>query len=187
LGPGKKAPFINDEKIKLISLLETASLYTVQTRYITFERDVENVLDKYKIPTSNYQIIGFTTLRDYLLTLKKDQAYEDLVTQLKNTDDEAASWLKLYEDFRNQLIEKFGYDHFKKDKNGQLLLSSLEKETFKDFGAKELLMLYEYTSHVETKLKTTPEEKEMLLLAGRFAAFLKTNELKELLTEDKGL
>ncbi|MRX69207.1 hypothetical protein GJU42_14645 [Flavobacterium resistens] len=187
LGPGKKAPFINDEKIKLISLLETASLYTVQTRYITFERDVENVLDRYKIPTSNYQIIGFTTLRDYLLTLKKDQGYENLALQLKNTDDEAASWLKLYEDFRNQLIEKFGYDHFKKDKNGQILLSSLEKETFKDFGAKELLMLYEYTSHVETKLKTTPEEKEMLLLAGRFAAFLKTNELKELLTEDKGL
>ncbi|WP_264553014.1 patatin-like phospholipase family protein [Flavobacterium sp. N2038] len=185
LGQGKKAPFINDEKIRLISLLETASLYTVQTRYITFERDVENVLDRYKIPTSNYQIIGFTTLRDYLLKLEKDQAYEDLVTQLKSTDDEAASWLKLHDDFRTQLIVKFGSQSFKNDKNGEVQLSSLDKEKFKDFGASELLMLYEYASHVETKLKITPEEKEMLLLAGRVAVFIKTAELKELLVEQK--
>lgn len=187
LGQGKKAPFINDEKIRLISLLETASLYTVQTRYMTFERDVENVLERYKIPTSNYQVIGFTTLRNHLSDLKKDQQYEDLVTQLKNTDDEAASWLKVHDDFRNLLIAKFGAESFKKDKNGELQLSSLEKEKFKDFGASELLMLYEYSSHVETKLKITPEEKEMLLLSGRFAAYLKTNELKELLAENKGL
>ncbi|MBS7256660.1 patatin-like phospholipase family protein [Flavobacterium branchiicola] len=185
LGQGKKAPFINDEKIRLISLLETASLYTVQTRYITFERDVENVLDRYKIPTSNYQIIGFTTLRDYLLKLKKDQAYEDLVMQLKNTNDDALSWLKLHDDFRTQLIAKFGSESFKNDKNGEAQLSSLDKEKFKDFGASELLMLYEYASHVETKLKITPEEKEMLLLAGRVAVFLKTAELKGLLVEQK--
>ncbi|MTH18003.1 patatin-like phospholipase family protein [Flavobacterium sp. LC2016-01] len=187
LGPGKKAPFINDEKIRLISLLETASLYTVQTRYITFEKDVENVLDKYKIPTSNYQIIGFTTLRNYLSTLKKDQDYEDLVKQLKNTDDETASWLKLHDDFKLKLIAKFGTDHFKKDKNGELVLSSLDKTAFKDFGASELLMLYEYASHVETKLKIAAEEKEMLLLAGRFAVYIKTNELKGLLVENKEL
>ncbi len=186
LGQGKKAPFINDGKIGLLSLLETASLYTVQTRYMTFEKDVENILERYKIPTSNYQIIGFTTLRDYLLTLKKDQAYDDLAAELKSTDDEAASWLKLHNDFREKLIEKFGADRFKKDKIGEPLLSSLDKETFKDFGASELLMLYEYTSHVETKLKITPEEKEMLLLSGRFAAYLKTNELKGLLVENKG-
>lgn len=187
LGQGKKAPFINDEKIRLLSLLETASLYTVQTRYITFEKDVENALDKYKIPTSNYQVIGFTTLRDYLLKLKKDTDYEDLVFQLKNSNDEAASWLKLHDDFRMKLISKFGAEHFKKDKIGEAMLSSLDKQIFKDFGASELLMLYEYASHVETKLKITPEEKEMLLLAGRFAAYLKTNELKGLLEENKGL
>lgn len=185
LGPGKKAPFINDEKIRLLSLLETASLYTVQTRYITFERDVQNALEKYKIPTSNYQVIGFTTLRDYLVTLKKDKVYEDLVMQLKNSDDEAASWLKLHADFKAHLIAKFGLQSFKIDKNGEAQLASLDKEKFKDFGASELLMLYEYASHVETKLKTTPEEKEMLLLSGRFAAFIKTEELKGLLAENK--
>jgi hypothetical protein len=187
LGQGKKAPFINDGKIGLLSLLETASLYTVQTRYMTFEKDVENVLEKYKIPTSNYQVIGFTTLRDYLLTLKKDQAYEDLVAQLKETDDDAGNWLKLHDSFKSELIAKFGADSFKKDKYGEPILSSLDKEKFKDFDAGKLLMLYEYASHVETKLKTTPEEKEMLLLSGRFAAYLKTNELKDLLVENKGV
>ncbi|MBO9582831.1 MAG: patatin-like phospholipase family protein [Flavobacterium sp.] len=187
LGQGKKAPFINDGKIGLLSLLETASLYTVQTRYITFEKDVENVLDKNKIPISNYQIIGFTTLRDYLLKLKKDQTYEDLVAQLKDTDNDAANWLKLYTNFKAELVAKFGADSFKKDKYGEPLLSSLDKEKFKDFDASELLMLYEYASHVETKLKITPEEKEMLLLSGRFATYLKTNELKSLLVENKGI
>jgi hypothetical protein len=167
-------------------LLETASLYTVQTRYITFENDVENVLEKYKIPISNYQVIGFTTLRDYLSNLKKDQDYEDLVTELKNTDDTASNWLKLQTDFKTQLVAKFGTDRFAKDKNGEVILSSLGKDMFKDFGASEVLMLYEYASHVETKLKTKNEEKEMLLLAGRFAVFIKTNELKELLVEHKG-
>ncbi|MEP6928857.1 MAG: patatin-like phospholipase family protein [Flavobacterium sp.] len=185
LGQGKKEPYINDAKIRLISLLETASLYTVQTRYITFENDVEDVLEKYKIPTSNFQVIGFTTLRDHLSKLRKDKAYEDLVLQLKNTDDEDSSWLKLHLDFRTKLIKNFGAESFKKDKNGEVILSSLDKEKFKDFGASELLMLYEYAAHVETKLKTTPEEKEMLLLSGRFAAFIKTNELRELLVEYK--
>lgn len=185
LGQGKKEPYIIDAKIRLISLLETASLYTVQTRYITFENDVEDVLEKYKIPISNFQVIGFTTLRDYLLKLKKDQDYEDLVLQLKNTDDEDSSWLKLYVDFRTKLIKNFGTESFKKDKTGEVMLSSLDKEKFKDFGASELLLLYEYTAHVQTKLKTTAEEKEMLLLSGRFAAFVKTKELKELLVEQK--
>lgn len=185
LGQGKKAPFINDEKIRLLSLLETASLYTVQTRYITFEKDVENVLDRYKIPTTNYQVIGFTTLRDYLLKLKKDQDYDNLVITLKNSDDESSSWLKLHDDFKAKLIAKFGADSFIKDKNGEVMLSSLSKSTFKDFGASELLMLYEYASHVETKLKIAPGEKEMLLLSGRFAAYLKANELRELLVEYK--
>lgn len=185
LGQGKKAPFINDEKIRLLSLLETASLYTVQTRYITFDHDVEDVLEKYKIPKTNYQVIGFTTLRDHLLQLKKDDAYDKLVVELKNSDDEESSWIKLHDDFKAKLIEKFGLDSFKKDKNGTVMLSSLDKSTFKNFGASELLMLYEYTSHVETKLKIAPQEKEMLLLSGRFAAFLKTKELQELLVEYK--
>ncbi|WP_289663756.1 patatin-like phospholipase family protein [Flavobacterium panacagri] len=186
LGQGKKSPYINDGKIRLLSLLETASLYTVQTRYMTFERDVETVLERYKIPTSNYQVIGFTTLRNHLSKLKKDEKYEALITELKNSDDEAASWLKLHDDFKAQLISKFGSDSFKKDKNSEVILSSLDKEKFKDFGASELLMLYEYASHVETKLKITPEEKEMLLLSGRFAAYVKADELKGLLVENKG-
>ncbi|MFD2941208.1 patatin-like phospholipase family protein [Flavobacterium notoginsengisoli] len=186
LGQGKKSPYINDGKIRLLSLLETASLYTVQTRYMTFERDVENALERYKIPTSNYQIIGFTTLRHHLANLNKDQKYEDLVTELKNSDDEAATWLKLHDDFKAKLISNFGEESFKKDKNGELQLASLDQEKFKNFGASELLMLYEYASHVETKLKITPEEKEMLLLSGRFAAYLKAEELKGLLVEKKG-
>ncbi|TDO84008.1 patatin-like phospholipase [Flavobacterium chryseum] len=185
LGQGKKEPYINDEKIKLITLLETASLYTVQTRYMTFERDVENLLDRYKIPTSNYQVIGFTTLRDYLLKMKKNGAYEIAVAELKNSDDDYESWLKIYNKFKIELIDKFGELSFKKDKNGEIILSSLNRDKFNEFSASQILVLYEFTSHVETRLRINPEEREMLLLSGRLASFLKTNELKELLVEHK--
>ena len=133
LGQGKKTPYITDAKIRLISLFETASLYTVQTRYMTFDKDVENTFERYKIPVSNYQIIGFTTIRDYLVKMQKDYPYEDLVFELKNTNDEASSWVKLFEILKQELIMKFGEDSFKKDKDGEIIVATLSKEKFKDF------------------------------------------------------
>jgi predicted acylesterase/phospholipase RssA len=185
LGQGKKTPYITDAKIRLISLFETASLYTVQTRYMTFDKDVESTFERYKIPVSNYQIIGFTTIRDYLVKMQKDYPYEDLVFELKNTNDEASSWVKLFGSFKQELIMKFGEDSFKKDKDGEIIVATLNKEKFKDLAARQVLLLYEYASHVETKLRITPDEREVLLLSGRFAAYLKTNELRELLVEHK--
>ncbi|MFH6997750.1 patatin-like phospholipase family protein [Flavobacterium sp. FlaQc-57] len=185
LGQGKKEPYINDGKIRLISLFETASLYTVQTRYMTFDKDVENTFERYKIPVSNYQIIGFTTIRDHLLKMEKDQDYEDLVIELKNTNDDSGNWVRLYSNFKEDLIAKFGEESFKKDKDGEIIIATLSKEKFKSLSAREILLLYEYASHVETKLRITPQEREVLLLSGRFAAYLKTNELKELLVENK--
>ena len=185
LGQGKKEPYINDAKIRLISLFETASLYTVQTRYMTFDKDVENTFERYKIPVSNYQIIGFTTIRDHLLKLNKDQDYENQVTELKNSNDETSTWVRLFGVLKQDLIAKFGEDSFKKDKDGDIIIATLDKEKFKDLTPKQILLLYEYASHVETKLRITPEEREVLLLSGRFATYLKTNELKELLVEYK--
>ncbi len=185
LGPGKKEPFVSDEKIRLISLFETASLYTVQTRYITFDHDVENLLERNKIPVSNYQVIGFTTLRDYLLKMKKDEAYEKALSELKNSDDTSSNWLNFYSDFRKELTDKFGELSFKKDSDGKVILATLTKDKFGDLNAAEILILYEFASHVETKLKITSQERDMLLLSGRLASFLKTNELKELLVERK--
>jgi hypothetical protein len=185
MGQGKKEPYITDGKIGLLALFETASLYTVQTRYITFEKDAESLLARYKIPTSNYQVIGFTTLRDHLLKMKKGESYEKLVEELKNTDNEYSNWLQFYNKFKLGLIDEFGELSFKKDKDGEVILATLTKDKFSELTAGQVLILYEFTSHVETKLRITPEEREMLLLSGRLAVFLKANELKELLVEHK--
>lgn len=184
-GTREKEPYITDGKISLLALFETASLYTVQTRYITFERDAENLLERYKIPTSNYQVIGFTTLRDHLLKMKKDESYEKLVTELKNTDDDYDNWLQFYNKFKLDLIDQFGELSFRKDKDGEVILATLTRDKFSELTAGQVLILYEFASHVETKLRITPEERDMLLLSGRLAVFLKTNELKELLVEHK--
>ena len=184
-GQGKKEPYITDEKIKLISLLETASLYTVLTRYITFERDLENTFERYKIPTTNYQIIGFSTIRDYLIKQPKDEDYEARVAEFKNTTDDSSNWVKIYNNFKQSLINKFGVEAFRKDKDGDIMVPTLDSAEFHKLSLGQVLILYEAASHVETKLRITPEERDMLLLSGRFAAYLKTNELKALLTENK--
>jgi len=120
-----------------------------------------------------------------LVKMQKDYPYEDLVFELKNTNDEASSWVKLFDTFKQELIMKFGEDSFKKDKDGEIIVATLSKEKFKALSARQVLLLYEYASHVETKLRITPDEREVLLLSGRFAAYLKTNELRELLVEHK--
>jgi len=185
MGQGKKEPYITDGKISLLALFETASLYTVQTRYITFEKDAENLLERYKIPTSNYQVIGFTTLRDHLLKMKKDESYEKLVAELKNKDDDYDNWLQFYNKFKLGLIDQFGELSFRKDKDGEVILATLTRDKFSELTASQVLILYEFASHVETKLRITPEERDMLLLSGRLAVFLKANELKSLLVEQK--
>lgn len=185
LGQGKKEPYINDTKIGLLSLFETASLYTVQTRYMTFDKDVENTFERYKIPIKNYQIIGFTTIRNHLQKMKKDEKYEELVSELKNTTDDSSGWFKLYTDFKNDIVEKFGESAFKKNKDGEIIAATLQKDKFQELSAGEVLLMYEYASHIETKLRIKPEERDILLLAGRYAVFLKTPELKELLVEYK--
>ncbi|MCP2026245.1 hypothetical protein L1276_001389 [Flavobacterium sp. HSC-32F16] len=185
LGQGKKEPYINDTKIGLLSLFETASLYTVQTRYMTFDKDVENTFERYKIPVTNYQIIGFTTIRNHLHKMKKDEKYEELVMELKNTNDDVSGWLKLYADFKKDIIDKFGESAFRKDKDGQIIAATLQKDKFPELSAGEILLLYEYASHIETKLRIRPEERDILLLSGRFAVFLKNNELRDLLVEYK--
>lgn len=185
LGQGKKEPYINDTKIGLLSLFETASLYTVQTRYMTFDKDVENTFERYKIPVKNYQIIGFTTIRNHLQKMKKDEKYEELVSELKNTTDDSSGWFKLYTDFKNDIVEKFGESAFKKNKDGEIIAATLQKDKFQELSAGEVLLMYEYASHIETKLRIKPEERDILLLAGRYAVFLKTPELKELLVEYK--
>ncbi|MEG2099914.1 MAG: patatin-like phospholipase family protein [Flavobacterium sp.] len=185
LGQGKKEPYINDTKIGLLSLFETASLYTVQTRYMTFDKDVESTFERYKIPVKNYQIIGFTTIRDHLLKMEKDQDYNDLVAELKATNDDSSSWIKLFANFKENLVTRFGESAFKKDKDGEIIVATLNKDKFPELTASEVLLLYEYASHVETKLRITAQERDVLLLSGRFAVFLKTNELRELLVEYK--
>lgn len=83
------------------------------------------------------------------------------------------------------MVARFGESAFKKDKDGEIIVATLDKDKFPELTASEVLLLYEYASHVETKLRITAQERDVLLLSGRFAVFLKTNELRELLVEYK--
>ncbi|MBK0369457.1 patatin-like phospholipase family protein [Flavobacterium agrisoli] len=183
LGEGKKSAFIADQKINLFNLLETATLYTVLTKYITFDKDVELELEKSGIPTSNYTTIGFGTIRDYLNSLNKNEEYNQFVTQLRNTPNTESNWQKLYESFKLRLINDFGLKSFRTNRNNQVMLASLENNKFPALSSTQILLLYEYASQIQTKLKITDEEEQMLLLAGRFATFIKSKKLLEFLEE----
>ncbi|MET0944712.1 MAG: hypothetical protein ABWY22_04855, partial [Flavobacterium sp.] len=61
-----------------------------------------------------------------------------------------------------QLIDQFGELSFTKDKDGEVILATLSREKFDELTASEILILYEFASHVQTKLRIAPEEREVL-------------------------
>lgn len=152
-----------------------------------FDRDIENVFERYKIFVLNYQIIGFMMLKDYLFKLKKDELYEKIVIELKNVDDDYDNWLRFYGKFKQDLIEQFGEFSFICDKNGEIILVTFICDKFNELMVVNILILYEFVFYVEIKLKIIFEEREMFLLFGCFVIFLKVKELKDLLIEYKQL
>lgn len=180
-GEGNLERFSDDGKIKLLDLLEKTSFYTVQTKHMYHLEDMRKQLCSDSIPSQNSLVIGFSTIRDHLRNMPKSDDYEKLREQIKILIDINENWFDLYLSFRQKLITKFKEDSFKKDENGQIILASISTSKFKEFDSMDILVLYEYASQVETKLKIYADERDMLIIAGRYTVFLEQEKLKSLL------
>lgn len=171
--------------IGLGTLLETTSLLTVQTRYINMQNGIKSQALASNIPAANIEIVSFSTIREHLRNLKKDNEYQQFKANMAGLKDTNKNWFKLYVAFRDKLIQTIGQDAFLKDENNQIILSSLDSGKFGLLSPSDILLLYEYSAQVKTKLKIYADEREMLILAGRYAAYLNKDKLGALLKAQK--
>lgn len=180
-GEGFVSKFSSNEKIRIPSLLTTSLFFTVQTKYVDQLDYMKRQKMAYNIPDKNSLIIGFNTIKKYLNQMESTSELESLKSNLKNTKDHHDNWYKHYLTFRNNLFQKFP-DSFQEDESGQKILSSLDSDKFNLMNPSDVLFMYEYASQVDTKLKIYYEERQTLVLAGRFATHLKKKELHDLMT-----
>lgn len=180
-GEGNLDRYSDDGKIKLLDLLEKTSFYTVQTKHMYHIDDIRNQMCSDSIPFENSLVIGFSTILDHLRIMPKSDDYMKLKEHIKTLVDINENWFDLYLNFRQNLIAKFKDDSFKKDEYGEIILASINANKFKAFDAIDLLILYEYAAQVETKLKIYADERDMLIIAGRYAVYLEEEKLKSFL------
>ena len=123
----------------------------------------------------NIKTIGFFTLKNRFIELEQILDAGALMKQIdlkKRINTGKMKWKDLYKEFAaNEVFAGYTENN----------LSEIPSERFKEFTVKEIFELFELSSQVETKLKIAPWEKESLLLAGRFAVYLKQEELKNML------
>ena len=186
-------PTEKNEAIKLFRLLKDAIFFTLDTRYLTLQEDLEMWAKYYDILPENSLQIGFHTLKAHL-EIAKSKASEDQVKELERVQRQILKgeldWEEVYRDFVasfeskvNQSQQILVLSDLSKKTIGRknLTISELPTNFFDDFSLAQIFQLYELSAQVETRLKIYTFEKQILVLAGRYAAYLKQKELKQLL------
>jgi len=192
-GVGSLERFSEKENIKIRKLVPDALLFTLGSKYANLDQTIRAHLAFYDIPRNNYVVLGITTLRDELKSLnsddqelKKIRAHYRKIKEQDGRLNHKHRQRDLFREFEETLV-----NHFHPDVSSVVLANKLsdnhifrmdliKSENFKDFTPSEKLQLYELASQVITKVKIERWEKSVLTLAGRYAVFLKKEQLAKL-------
>lgn len=181
-----------------VQVLKSALLFTVDSKYVTRKEDIETSLLAHQIPTENYTMIGFNTIRNTLATadtandveLKELREYlrKDVGTKESSRKSDQR-WLALYSKFENSVKKHchnipVGTDIDDSNWNNNKLrtIDFINFNDFPNFSLSDNLMLYELASQIETKMKIYKSEKDILILAGKYAVYLERKKLAQLYT-----
>lgn len=173
LGPETREQ--NKDRVKLFPLLKKSLLYTVDIKLLYSNFDIDVLSSYYDFNRKNIERIGISTIKGEFNSLKdnsddtiKDDI-ENLKLKMRNGD---MDWEDLYRDLADSPAIN-GYNEHN--------LSEIPVERFAQFTAKETFEVFELASQVITKIKIYPWEKQVLILAGRYAVYLRRNEIKSLM------
>ena len=179
-GAGEPSQLINDKEVTNLQILQASLEYTLSTKYLYLNENIQSQMAADSIPTENALVIGFSTIKNHLRTMLPDHDFDVNRNKFLNTKDKNQNWFQFYTEFKTNLSKRFK-NSFILDTDKEIILSSLSSKEFKNLTASEVLVLYEYASQVVTKLKIYPDEKEMLILAGRYTVYLEQERIKQLL------
>lgn len=174
-GLGKELQVQDKRRVRILPLLRKSLLFTVEINSFYADENIKLLTNYYSLDENNVKKIGFFTLKNKFIELEQTLDSGSLIKLIdlkKRINAGKMKWKHLYKEFAaNPLFVGYTENN----------LSEIPSERFKEFTVNEIFELFELSSQVETKLKIAPWEKESLLLAGRFAVYLKQVELKNML------
>ncbi|MGZ4061406.1 MAG: patatin-like phospholipase family protein [Bacteroidia bacterium] len=172
-GLGNEMQKLENKKVNIRKLLKRALLYTVDINLLNSVDNI-NCLASYKnLDSNNIVRIGFSTIK---------QEYIDMEAKASPTDkrivDETKTEIirrkKGWTDLYGQFVRSFsGYT----EEN----ISELPSSEFEKLTLFQTFALFELSSQVETKIAIYPWEKEILVLAGRYATFKSNSKIQSFL------
>jgi hypothetical protein len=176
-GFGKEIQEQDAGKVGVVKLLKKSLLYTVDINLLYSDENMKYLANYYSLDTSKIRRIGFSTIKHKFIGLenKADTVALKALSELKDSIVCGQyDWEKLYKVFAHS-------KGFSKHKDSLLNVSTIPTSNFEKFNMRDIFILYELSSQIETKIKIYEWEKEILILAGRFAVYTKRDEIQKLL------
>ncbi len=190
-----------NERIKLARLLPSALFYTLSTRYLPSNERIKELANFYNYDNENIKRIGFSTIKKHFLdekikanpaALKDLQIVREMLIKervRKNRKQKSIRKRNRKHVVSQEFLRRINAINRTKNFSGQekeavyntQKYSQIPTAMFDHFTLAEIFLLYELSVQVQTKLKIYPWEKEILVLAGRYAVYLEQENLKRLL------
>lgn len=174
-GLGNEVQQQTNGRISYAGLLSKALMYTVDINILYADNNIKYIANYYHIKEDNIKRIGISTIKNKFFALEKSadeksiQELELLKTKILNGD---MNWTDVYNDFASGPLFK-GYTNDN--------ISEAPLDLFKNFSLKQVFELYELSSQVDTKIKIYDWEKEILVLAGRYAVSMEQAAIRDLI------
>ncbi len=187
-GLGKDIQLQKNDKLSLLKLTEKALLYTLETKRVYSDTDISIHAKYYNLEEKdNIVKIGFLTIKNKLFAMERSAEVEEL--------DKYKKCVKDLEDFNKKTKDKkkkgnkSAFARFVKNLNdsgefGTVTTTNvalIPTEKFSKFSLSQVFYIFELSAQVKTKIKIYPAEKQMLILAGRYAVYLERMRIKNLL------
>jgi hypothetical protein len=178
-----------NKPIGVVKLTKKALLYTVDINLLNSRLNMTYLAYYYHFNPNNIKRIGFATIKNKFIEMEKNLSDNDpnklefmaIKSRMRVKDmkwyqaiikGKDMNWYDVYTNFTKD-FDSLGFDKSN--------ISEIPSTQFSKFTIKQVFELFELSSQVETKIKIYEEEKQILVLAGRYAVYLEQNNLKNLL------
>ena len=178
-------------KVGLGQLTMKALLFSVDTKALYADQDIRMMSKYYDIDTNRVKVIGTKTLREEYWKRTKNPGDSDEIEQRRS--DITKNGKDFHEIFYSYLTKDIKYligdypakikaekDPGEKSRLWCEAIRNIDREQFDDFSTLLIFDLFELISRVESKVKIRETEKEVLVLAGRYATYLERNFVKSI-------
>lgn len=167
-GKGIESLYTNTNRLKLFPFLTKSALYAVD---INVNQSIQN-LNNY-FGEGNFLLFD---LSDYKSIIDV-QEYATIGEQVKSIIDKESTW----EIFEDELLERIKGKGIHLDNEGHL--STMKKHDFEKLNGVDAFYIFELACNVDTKLRIEDNEREILILAGRYMVYKKEFEIKKVIYE----